>query len=45
MTVVRITEGQIGGITQVVEHLPSKDEALNSNPRTAKKRKKNHIGL
>jgi hypothetical protein len=29
-----------GGMTQVVEHLPSKCEALNPNPSTKKKRKK-----
>jgi hypothetical protein len=27
-------------MTQVVEHLPSKDKALSSNPSTAKKKKK-----
>jgi hypothetical protein len=29
-----------GGATQVVEHLPSKHQALNSSPNTAKKKKK-----
>jgi hypothetical protein len=29
-----------GGVTQAVESLPSKLEALNSNPSTAKKKKK-----
>jgi hypothetical protein len=29
-----------GGMTQVVEHLPSKCEALNPNPSTKKKKKK-----
>jgi hypothetical protein len=28
-----------GGVTQVVEHLASKNEALSSNPRTTKKKK------
>jgi hypothetical protein len=28
-----------GGVTQVVEHLPSKCEALSSNPITTKKKK------
>jgi hypothetical protein len=32
-----------GGVAQAVEHLPSKCEALDSNPSTAKKkRKKSH---
>jgi hypothetical protein len=30
----------VGGVTQVIEHLPSKCEALSSNPSTAKKEKK-----
>jgi hypothetical protein len=30
---------QAGGVPQVVEHLTSKPEALNSNPSTEKKRK------
>jgi hypothetical protein len=29
-----------GGVTQEVEHLPNKNKALSSNPRTAKKKKK-----
>jgi hypothetical protein len=29
-----------GGVTHVVEHLPSKHEALSSNPRTSKKQNK-----
>jgi hypothetical protein len=29
-----------GEVSQVVEHLPSKCEALSSNPSTAKKKKK-----
>jgi hypothetical protein len=29
-----------GGMAQVVEHLPSKYEALSSNPNTKKKKKK-----
>jgi hypothetical protein len=29
-----------GGVTQVVTHLPSKHEALSSNPNTAKQNKK-----
>jgi hypothetical protein len=28
---------RVGGVTQVVEHLPSKHEALSSNSSTAKK--------
>jgi hypothetical protein len=28
-----------GGVAQVVEHLPSKGEALSSNPRLQKKKK------
>jgi hypothetical protein len=28
-----------GGVAQVVQHLPSKSEALISNPRAAKKKK------
>jgi hypothetical protein len=30
-----------GGVAQVVKDLPSKSETLSSNPRTAKKKKKN----
>jgi hypothetical protein len=30
-----------GGMTQVVEYLPSKHKALNSNPSTNKKKKRN----
>jgi hypothetical protein len=33
-----------GGVAQVVEHLPSKNEALNSNPSTVKK-KKHKMGI
>jgi hypothetical protein len=29
-----------GGVAQVIQHLPSKYEALNSNPSTMKKKKK-----
>jgi hypothetical protein len=29
-----------GGVTQVIEHLLSKHEALNANPSTTKKKKK-----
>jgi hypothetical protein len=31
---------QSGGVTQVVQHLPSKCEVLSSSPTTAKKKKK-----
>jgi hypothetical protein len=31
-----------GGVTQVVECLPNKSEALSSNPSMAKKKKKRH---
>jgi hypothetical protein len=34
------TQNRAGGVTQVVEHLPHKCEALSSNPSTAKKEKK-----
>jgi hypothetical protein len=33
------TQNRAGRMTQVLEHLPSKREALSSNPRTAKKKK------
>jgi hypothetical protein len=35
-----LTQTRAGGVVQVVEYLPSKCEALNSNPSTAKKKKK-----
>jgi hypothetical protein len=31
---------KVGGMTQVIEHLPSEHEALSSNHHTAKRRKK-----
>jgi hypothetical protein len=34
------TQKRAGGVTQVVEHLPSKHKALSSNPSIAKKKKK-----
>jgi hypothetical protein len=34
------TKKGAGGVAQVVEHLPSKHEALNSSPNTVKKKKK-----
>jgi hypothetical protein len=34
------TQNRAGGVAQVVQHLPSKYEALNLNPSTAKKKKK-----
>jgi hypothetical protein len=38
---IRVKSGNLGagGVIQVVEHLPSKCEALSSNPSTKKKRK------
>jgi hypothetical protein len=33
-------QNRTGRVAQVVEHLPSKCEALSSNPRTSKKKKK-----
>jgi hypothetical protein len=34
---------RVGGVPQVVERLPSKTEALSSNPTTTKKIKKNLV--
>jgi hypothetical protein len=41
------SEGKMraGGMAQVVEHLPSKREALNSDSRTIKKLKKMTLGI
>jgi hypothetical protein len=33
-------KGRAGGVAQVLEHLPSKSEALNSNPSTTKRKMK-----
>jgi hypothetical protein len=33
----KTTQTRVGGVTQVVECLPSKSEALSSNPSTSKK--------
>jgi hypothetical protein len=35
------TRNRAGGVAEVVEHLPSKCEALNSNPSTAKNKQTN----
>jgi hypothetical protein len=37
LSLITITELWTGGVPQVVEHLPSKCEALSSDPTTAKK--------
>jgi hypothetical protein len=37
---VKNTSWKFGGVTQAVEHLPSKCEALSSNPSTTKKNEK-----
>jgi hypothetical protein len=37
------TKKRAGRVTQVVEHLPSKSEALSSSPSTAKKKRKQTI--
>jgi hypothetical protein len=38
------SKSRAGGAAQVVQHLPSKDEALNSTPSTAKRKKLNKSG-